>query len=125
MKTWLLAATAAIALAAPVQAADIPVKARPAPAPVFSWIGCYVGINGGWMGSRGHARTELSGAFLLPGNLFASPPARGSLDRDLDDFGSTGTVGGTLGCNLMQYGTWLFGVESDFNWAGRRTVTAA
>jgi hypothetical protein len=33
-------------IAGPAMAADMPVKAPP-PVPVFSWTGCYIGIQGG------------------------------------------------------------------------------
>jgi outer membrane immunogenic protein len=37
-----------------VSAADLPVKARPyiAAAPAFSWTGCYVGGNAGYINDR-------------------------------------------------------------------------
>jgi outer membrane immunogenic protein len=49
MKKFLLA-TAALVLASvtPGSAADLPVKAPPMPAPVFTWTGFYVGGNAGW-----------------------------------------------------------------------------
>ena len=49
MKKVLLA-TAAVVLASvtPGLAADLPVKAPPMAAPVFTWTGFYVGGNGGW-----------------------------------------------------------------------------
>jgi outer membrane immunogenic protein len=96
-------------------AADMPVKA-PAPA-VFTWTGCYVGANGGWMWGREEVSTSLSGAFLEAGNIFAVPPARGSLDRNFDIDADGGTAGVTFGCNL-QTGAWVWGYESDWNWSG-------
>jgi opacity protein-like surface antigen len=36
------------AVAGSVQAADMPVKAPPAPVPVYTWTGFYGGINGGY-----------------------------------------------------------------------------
>src|SRR5262249_61084431 len=70
-----------VLVAAPAVGADIPVKAPPRPA-IFSWTGCYLGVNGGWIGSAGNQDidTSLSGAFLLQNNLFAVPPGKGSLD---------------------------------------------
>src|SRR5215470_14911396 len=61
--------------------------------------------------------TRLSGAFLNQGNIFAVPPAKGSLDRHFSSDMSSGTAGITSGCNI-QYGTWVWGFETDSNWAG-------
>jgi len=50
MKKLILAGVAAFALASSsASAADMPVKAAPvaAPAPVFTWTGCYIGVEGG------------------------------------------------------------------------------
>ncbi len=52
MKKFLLATVGLIALgmAAPASAADMAVKAAPAPmlAPIYNWTGFYIGGNGGW-----------------------------------------------------------------------------
>jgi outer membrane immunogenic protein len=124
MKTVLLGVIASTVLATgPTIAADLPLKAPPMVG--FSWIGCYIGINGGWLDSRSEISETLAGNFLASGNIFAVPPARGSLDRSYSQSRSTGTVGATSGCNLVQSGNWLWGIESDFNWAGRQNTTAA
>jgi outer membrane immunogenic protein len=54
MKYSKLIVTAAVAVSAMLgvgaaSAADLPLKAMPyaAPAPVFSWTGCYVGVHAG------------------------------------------------------------------------------
>ena len=115
-----------VLFAAPAVAADIPLKAPPRPV-VFSWTGCYLGVNGGWIGSAGDQNidTSLSGRFLESLNLFSSPPARGTLDRHFSRDLSSGTAGVTSGCNV-QYGSWVWGFETDSNWAGiDDTVSAA
>jgi outer membrane immunogenic protein len=51
----MLAGAALVAVVAgSAQAADMPLKARPAPVPIYSWTGFYGGINGGyaWSGDR-------------------------------------------------------------------------
>jgi len=107
-----------VLFAAPALAADIPLKAPPRPA-VFSWTGCYLGVNAGWIGSAGDQDidTRLSGVFLNQGNTFAIPPAKGLLDRHFSHDMSSGTAGITTGCNI-QYGSWVWGFESDSNWSG-------
>ena len=52
MRKFLLATSAALMMAAPATAADMPVKSRPLPppVPVFSWTGFYIGghVGGAW-----------------------------------------------------------------------------
>ncbi len=53
MKSFLLATVGIVAMAgmaAPASAADMAVKAAPAPivAPIYNWTGFYIGGNGGW-----------------------------------------------------------------------------
>ena len=51
MKRILLASVAALGLAGTASAADLAVQA-PAVVPLFTWTGCYLGINGGWIGGN-------------------------------------------------------------------------
>lgn len=90
------AAGLALAMASPSLAADLPRPAYKAPiyvAPLFSWTGFYVGINGGyawadadWTGTSGTASTKPKG----------------------------GLLGGTIGYNY-QTGNWVWGLEGDFD----------
>jgi outer membrane immunogenic protein len=85
------AAGLALAMASPSFAADLPRPAYKAPvyvAPLFSWTGFYVGINGGyawgdadWSGTSGSASTKPAG----------------------------GLLGGTVGFNY-QTGVWVWGL---------------
>ena len=58
MKKFLLATIGSVALlgmAVPALAADMAVKAPPAPAPlpmIYNWSGFYIGANGGWGSSH-------------------------------------------------------------------------
>jgi len=110
-------------MAAPAMAADIPVKAPPRVA-VFSWQGCYVGVNGGWIGSRDRYRLQPSGNYLTPTGGAPPPNAAGTgdfaaniaaLTTGYKDTGSGGIVGGTLGCNV-QAGHIVAGLEGDVSW---------
>jgi outer membrane immunogenic protein len=98
MKPFTLMAIAgllAAAWASPSLAADLPRPAYKAPvyvAPVFTWSGFYVGINGGY--AWGHS--DWNNATM--GNV--SMNVKG------------GMVGGTLGYNL-QTGNFVFGLEGD------------
>lgn len=101
MKKFLLAATAAVVLAAPAQAADLPMKAPPAAvvAAAYNWTGFYVGIvgGGGWGDTRhtNNINGANSGTHRISGGLF----------------------GGTVGYNA-QFGSWVLGLEGDFSWSG-------
>jgi outer membrane immunogenic protein len=93
-----LAAAAVLAGAVAAQAADLsrPVyKSQPAYQMPYSWNGFYVGINGGY----GFGTATPSAATGLP-----------SFNVD------GGVVGGTLGYNY-QFGSWVLGIEGDFDWA--------
>jgi outer membrane immunogenic protein len=71
-------------------------KAPIAPAPVFSWTGCYVGGNVGY----GHASRTWSGTATTPVTTFLTQHTSGG--------GFVG--GGQLGCDY-QSGNWVFGIE--------------
>ena len=85
--------------------AQMPVKAEYM-APIYSWAGPYIGINGG----GGWGESSWSGA-----------PATGNFDI------SGGLIGGTIGYNWQQ-GPYVFGIEGDLDWSdirGSTTVNCA
>ncbi len=84
-------------VAAPALAADLPVKAPPAPAPipVFSWTGFYLGANVGGAWSNSTITDNVTGASL-----------------STDNSGFIG--GGQVGFNY-QVNNWVFGVEWDID----------
>jgi outer membrane immunogenic protein len=107
MKKFLLAACAVAAFAATetANAADMPLKAPPPPAPVFSWTGWYLGVNLG--GSFGRAGDTVS--------FGAAPTVFSSTSQRLD-----GVIGGgQIGYN-WQANNWLFGLEADIQGSGER-----
>lgn len=107
---------AALGLSAPASAADL--AARPytkapmaAPAPIYTWTGFYVGVQGG--GGWGRSDETFFGAPNAPG--FAGT-------QNYDTTG--GFVGGVVGYN-WQSGPAVFGIEGDYHWAdinGRSAV---
>jgi outer membrane immunogenic protein len=101
MKKILLASVATIALCgASAFAADRPMPYKAAPAaPVFSWTGCYAGVEGGGNWGKRHDTTE-DGTDFVRHNL------------------SGGLAGGTLGCNY-QSGSLVWGLEGDFSWTNK------
>ena len=88
-------------------AADMPLKAPPAPvaATVFSWTGLYFGAEGGWGSSRGDSTRLIANSQFLTGTT-------DTVDRN------GGLFGFDVGANY-QFNNWLVvGVEGDFQWSG-------
>jgi outer membrane immunogenic protein len=124
MKRSILAAALILGVSAPAFAADIPVKARPAPVVVdtWNWNGFYLGLNGGY--SWGRSRTNVD-YFSLPSGAPIVPPA-GSVTSGTFSLNG-GIFGGQVGYNWVGSG-WLFGFEGDLQWSGekgRATFTCA
>lgn len=103
MRKLLALASVAVAFAGSAYAADLPVAYKAPPVPVFSWTGWYFGVNGG----GGWGTTDHSATFSATGL-----PALTTGDFDV----SGGLVGGTVGYNA-QIGNWVWGVETDLDWA--------
>ena len=99
MKRILLIGTSIVALAAPAMAADLPVKAPPmvAPAPLPTWTGFYLGLNGGY--SWGHSRREVN---------FVTTT------------GAIVTGGGTITGGGQDLEGGLFGGQIGYNWQTRQ-----
>ena len=102
MRKLLLGSVALIVMSAPVLAADMPVKVKPLP-PVWTWTGCYVGLNVGYTAARFEKSNvrQVSLAGAVTANF---------ADFDFDDDGVSGGV--QLGCN-WQSGVIVWGVETD------------
>jgi outer membrane immunogenic protein len=91
-------------------AADLPVKAVPAPS-AYNWAGCYVGLNAGAGGSGSNFTSSAgtgthllgAGAPLVGGDGTGSGNATGFLG------------GGQAGCN-WQSGTIVYGLEGDVDY---------
>jgi outer membrane immunogenic protein len=106
-KTTLGIVAVAATIGTAALAADMPVKAPPpAPAPVYSWTGFYIGGNVGY----GVARDPSSlGAPIFPGTgieSFAIMPA--------------GVIGGVQAGYNWQVSNWLLGLETDFQGTGQK-----
>lgn len=102
----LLGGALSLGLVNAASAADMAVKARPyvAPPVVFTWTGCYIGLEGGFKSARNRTNYGDNTLAIAPGTQ-ASP--------DYDFTG--GLIGGTVGCNY-QVGNWVFGIEGDGSW---------
>jgi len=110
MKRILIAGALALAAGGQALAADLPMARPPAPPvayipvpQVYNWTGFYVGVNGG-------------GAF---GNSnWTDPVAPATGNFAVDGF----LLGGTAGANY-QMGSFVFGVEGDWDWANMNATT--
>ncbi|MDB5595227.1 MAG: outer membrane protein Omp31 precursor [Hyphomicrobiales bacterium] len=112
----LLFSTALVAVATTAYAADLPARApAPYPAPVFTWTGFYVGVNGGYAGDK--FRYPFSGD--IGGTLFAGSAS----------LNSSGFLGGAqIGYNWQFANGIVGGVEADYafsNVEGKLSLGAA
>jgi outer membrane immunogenic protein len=104
------AALLAAAMGVPVFAADLPAPQVYAPPPpavaprLFSWTGCYLGIEGG--GVLGRTQEINAGG---PNPALVGVPMTSPFNVD------GALVGGTVGCNY-QISSAVVGVENDFSW---------
>jgi outer membrane immunogenic protein len=114
---WLIGTTAALTVAGVLgaQAADLPTR-KEAPAPVyvpppFTWTGFYLGLNAGAIWGSHSADTTLftDGFALGTFNLNNVWPFGGF------GGGNTGFIGGGQAGYNWQTGSWVFGVETDFD----------
>jgi outer membrane immunogenic protein len=100
MKKSLFAAVCALPLMAGVAfAADLP--AAFAPAPVFTWTGLYIGVNGGFGGDQ----------FTYPGS--ATDIASGTAHVTSSGF----VGGGQIGYNWQVSNSFVLGVEADIDYS--------
>jgi outer membrane immunogenic protein len=79
-----------------------------APPPSYTWAGPYLGLSGGF--AWGHSNQTDPGFFIPTGGGGVGPVGDGSFSLN------GGLIGGGGGYNL-QYGQWVFGLETDYSWA--------
>jgi outer membrane immunogenic protein len=96
-------------------AADLPVKARPQPAPVASWTGFYAGLNAGYgWGDASSTNNPVDPASRL---FFLNPINFGSTDFN-SSFRQEGWIaGGQAGYNWQFNSRGLMGIEADLQYA--------
>jgi outer membrane immunogenic protein len=99
---WALAAAVSLAGIGAASAADMAVKARPLPPPVYSWTGCYIGLSAGGKGVGISETVRTVAVGIIP----ATSADLGRREAE------TWIAGGQIGCNY-QTGNWVFGVEGD------------
>ena len=92
---YLIGMAAAISLTGSALAADLPVYSK-APAPLWSWTGCYAGLNVG-IGWSKVGMADGAGNSLDIGN------------------GNGAMGGGQVGCDYQISKSWVIGVEGEFD----------
>jgi outer membrane immunogenic protein len=107
MKKLLASASLLVLGAASAVAADLPMKAAPyvAPAPVFSWTGCYIGGHVGWGWSKpkfNDARSNSEGVSFID---------ESDEGRQASTKSSGALFGGQVGCDYQFAGNWVIGVS--------------
>jgi outer membrane immunogenic protein len=121
MKRILLASVAALGLAGTASAAELAVRApAPLPVPLFTWTGCYLGINGGWIGGNDDYATSRRILYPFGDPDFAQPADSALLSRSYSSNQSGGTLGGQFGCQY-QAGWLVIGGEWDANWSSLKS----
>src|SRR5690349_11080801 len=108
----LFLAAAILAFTGSAYATDMQFKAPPPIAPVLSWTGWYIGVNGG--GGWGHVDTGAADIGPFPDGFFA-PGNIGAVTAGASRHFTTsgGLVGGQLGY-LYQTGPVILGLEAAF-----------
>src|SRR5262245_2493048 len=98
MRTIVAAASTFFLLGGAALAADMPLRQAPPPiAPLATWTGFYIGVNGG--GAFGEANSDFN---VAGGPTFASV-----------DLSMKGAIGGGQAGYNWQTGPAVFGVEAD------------
>jgi outer membrane immunogenic protein len=111
----------AVAGAVSAQAADLPTR-KEAPAPVFvpppfTWTGFYVGANVGGVWSNGGNASTTVFANGFPIGTISGVPATLANVFPGSNFGGgqSGVIGGGQAGYNWQWGSWVFGAETDFD----------
>jgi outer membrane immunogenic protein len=120
MKTrfgWALASAMLLGGIGSASAADMAVKARPMPVPVYNWTGFYIGGNVGgiWNDTRDDAFP--TGCFLTSVTCGGGVPLNPLRSDSVRLNGSGFTGGGQAGYN-WQSGGFVGGIEADINYSG-------
>ena len=114
MKRVLVLSGLLVVGAVPAMAADLPYKAPPpVMAPLPTWTGFYLGLNGGY--SWGRSSRELNFVTATGATLIAPSGVVTTGGTELEG----GLFGGQIGYN-WQTANWVFGFESDIQWANQR-----
>jgi outer membrane immunogenic protein len=112
---WAFASVILLGGLGSAMAADLPVKAPPVVAPIWSWTGFYIGgnVGGAWNDTRDDVFP--TGCFLT--TCGGGPPFNPIRSDSVRLSGSGFTGGAQAGYN-WQRDKWVFGIEGDINYNG-------
>ncbi len=118
MKRILIAGALALAAGGQALAADLPQAPPPyyvpAPVPIFTWTGIYIGINAGYAFGDSNWTSP-------PGTAFFGTPC--TTNCSTGNFSTSGFLaGGTIGANY-QWGQFVVGIEGDWDWSNLNGTT--
>ena len=113
MKKLALSLIAVAGLTGPALAADMAVKALPPVAPLMTWTGFYVGINGGGAAMNGPSMGYVDGAINAYVPVTVNPSSS-----------TSGIAGFHLGYNYQMPNNWVLGVEGDWDWTNLKASAA-
>jgi opacity protein-like surface antigen len=111
-----------LTISCPAFAADAPVfkaTAPPAPAPLWNWSSCYVGVNAGLSAAR--SRESATTPAYTNGDNFNFPNGfSGGVANPEVSNGNSFLGGGHVGCRYQTPQRFVFGLEGDFNFTNLR-----
>ena len=116
MKTLALAVTLFATVNTNALAADMAVKAPPAPVPVYSWAGFYVGGNIGY--SWGEARNDWN--VFAPNTTTCAIAGTAMCISGSDAARLEGIIGGLQAGYNWTSGKYLVGIEGDIQYSGQK-----
>jgi outer membrane immunogenic protein len=123
LSTAILAAGLCWSLGSMAFAADMPIKAPPAPL-LPSWAGFYAGIGGGFQSSQVNGALISDAAFSGGATINAlagcGAATRCALNEPVN--GTAFRVAPFAGFNWQVAPQWVLGVEGDWGWTGRKTT---
>jgi outer membrane immunogenic protein len=109
-KAFLVCAGLAALGATSASAADMPVKARPVVAPIYTWTGFYAGVSGGGIWNDSNLTVDVTGP-AGPN----STPAQNAIATSLGDRSVSWLAGVQAGYNLQMDNKLVLGVEADIS----------
>jgi outer membrane immunogenic protein len=114
MRTYLLAVSSVVSIAALTSAAN---AADMAPAPsVYDWSGVYIGLNAGVAWSNSEVDGSIDCSSVVLGGCEDFDGFADDLRHGVDDGGAAFTGGAMIGAN-WQWESLVLGVEADVNYA--------
>ncbi|HLX17378.1 MAG TPA: outer membrane beta-barrel protein, partial [Bradyrhizobium sp.] len=122
MRKLLASASFLVLSSASVLAADLPLKAAPIIAPVYTWTGFYIGVHGGGGAMNDSNTSSFGSSSQVPTNfLGTSSVGNESIGSGGNNafHGTGGLAGGQLGYNY-QITNVVFGIEGEGYWSGMK-----